>query len=65
MPVKKSTKERKDQGAKNKSARVAAQNKLNSMTGKDISKMSAKEKEDLLIVLFQIFGLADDKGIIK
>lgn len=65
MPVKKSTKERKDQGAKNKSARLAAQNKLNSMTGKDISKLSAKEKEDLLIVIFQIFGMADEKGIIK
>lgn len=60
----KDTKKR-DEGAKGKSARGSAVAKLKVLRGMDINKMAAKEKEDVLIVVCQLLGLCDDKGIIK
>lgn len=57
--------DKKDEGQKNKSSRVRAALQLNGWKGQEIAKLSAKEKEALLIVICQLLGLADDKGVIK
>ena len=56
---------KRDEGAKGKAARNTAIAKIQGLRGTDINKMTAKEKEDLLIVVCQLMGLCDDKGIIK
>lgn len=56
---------KRDEGAKGKSARNTALIKIQVLRGTDINKMTAKEKEDLLIVVYQLLGLCDDKGLIK
>lgn len=60
----KDTKKR-DEGAKGKASISKAVAKIQALRGVDISKMAAKEKEDLLIVVCQLLGLCDEKGVIK
>lgn len=56
---------KRDEGAKGKTARNKAFTKIKELRGTDINKMTVKEKEDILIVVCQLLGLCDDKGIIK
>lgn len=60
----KDTKKR-DEGAKGKATRNTAVAKIQALRGTDINKMTAKEKEDLLIIVCQLLRLCDDKGIIQ
>lgn len=56
---------KKQQGDEGKKARRKAAAKLAELKGIDVNKMTTKQKEDLLIVILQLFGLADEKGMIK
>ena len=57
----KDTKKR-DEGATKKAANNTAVAKIQALRGTDINKMTAKEKEDLLIVVCQLLRLCDSKG---
>mgnify|MGYP003443897349 FL=1 len=59
----KDTKKR-DEGATKKAANNTAVAKIQALRGTDINKMTAKEKEDLLIVVCQLLRLCDSKGVI-
>lgn len=59
----KDTKKR-DEGVTKKAANNTAVAKIQALRGTDINKMTAKEKEDLLIVVCQLLRLCDSKGVI-
>lgn len=56
---------KKEDGGINKKSRKKAAAKLKTMRGEDFNKLSQKQKDDLLIILLQINGLVDEKGIIR
>jgi hypothetical protein len=56
---------RKDIGNKNQQARAAAVEAIEQFKGKSIKSLTTAQVKELLTIVMQLLGLADDEGNVK
>jgi len=59
------TKRKQAEGAVKKLERDIAIAELDKLSGSDVSKMAKIDQDKLIIIIGQMLGLVDDKGVVK
>ncbi len=59
------TKRKQAEGAVKKLERGIAIAELDKLSGSDVSKMAKIDQDKLIIIIGQMLGLVDDKGVVK